>query len=110
MTAIQLSTAYRPVNCCRCGCGFALPDGFVRARREDHKTFFCPNGHANHFPQQTEEERLRADLEWAERRAANAAKRADNIAEQRDAERRRSAALKGVVTRTKNRIDYAGKE
>lgn len=57
------------LDCANCGIVFCLPVD-VRARRlEDHKTFWCPNGHANHFPQESKKEAtirlLRRDLDWA---------------------------------------------
>jgi len=44
--------------CSECGVVYALPCHFRETRLEDHATFYCPNGHRQHFPgKSTEEER-----------------------------------------------------
>lgn len=47
---------------CSCGVIYAITDRFEAARREDHKTFYCPNGCSRHYPQKTETEKLRDRL------------------------------------------------
>ena len=42
-----------PITCCVCDMTFAVSDGFKLRRLKDHKVFFCPNGHAQHFGQKT---------------------------------------------------------
>jgi hypothetical protein len=49
------------ITCSECGIGYCLPDHFYRTRKRDHGTFHCPNGHRQHFPGQSEEEKLRAE-------------------------------------------------
>lgn len=51
---------YTVVPCAACFMPFAITVDFEKKRRRDHIGFFCPMGHSNYFPQQTEEERLRA--------------------------------------------------
>ena len=36
--------------CANCGIQFALPLPFIEARRNDHFTFYCPNGHSLCIP------------------------------------------------------------
>lgn len=51
-------------TCATDGCGvmYGLEDGFVARRRDDHKSWNCPNGHHQHFPQKNVEELLRQEL------------------------------------------------
>ena len=44
---------------CQCDCGvvYALASGFIQARREDHKTFYCPNGCNRWYPGKTDKEK-----------------------------------------------------
>jgi DNA-binding transcriptional regulator YiaG len=70
---------FRTEQCCNCGVAFAMTADFMRRRRNDRKTFFCPNGHGQHYVGKTEAEKLREELE----RKQNAL----------DAERRRAVAL-----------------
>ncbi len=37
--------SYTTESCCSCGTRFAIDSEFMRNRRDDHKEFFCPNGH-----------------------------------------------------------------
>ncbi len=32
-------------SCYKCGIVFAMPADFVRKRRDDNQTFYCPSGH-----------------------------------------------------------------
>lgn len=84
-------------TCCNCHISFGMTKAMREARLEDLKTFYCPNGHAQHYTGKPTSERLRQRLEWAEAR-----ERA--LRDQKDATERSYRALKGVVTRTKRRI------
>jgi hypothetical protein len=44
------------VQCCVCGIVFGMPERYVKARRNDHKEFYCPNGHNQAFLGKTEGE------------------------------------------------------
>ena len=56
-------------TCCNCGIEFAVPKDFNDRRRQDHKSFYCPWGHAQSYTGQSEAEKLRAQLAEATRRA-----------------------------------------
>lgn len=61
-------------RCARAGCSndICLDPATVKRLRESHATFYCPLGHHNYFPDKTDQEkeleRLREQLDWAERR------------------------------------------
>ena len=42
-TRIEISLEH--LVCGGCGCVFAMPAVVLRAKREHHETWFCPNGH-----------------------------------------------------------------
>lgn len=94
------------VTCCREGCGitFGVADTWVRCRKRDHEWWYCPNGHRQHWPQES-------DLEAAERRAresrdalARERARHDQTKAARDAAQRSASAARGIATRIKNRV------
>jgi hypothetical protein len=85
------------IECASCGMLFGISQTYLRKRLEDHKGFYCPNGHANYFPQETEAERLRGQLEFARTRARGEERR-------REVAERSLAATKGVVTKLKKRV------
>lgn len=83
--------------CAECGIEFAAPSSYVKNRREDHKSFFCPNGHSLSYKGKSEVDRLREllaskerDIEWQR----SCRERAEKYA----------SAMKGQVTKIKNRV------
>lgn len=92
------------VVCARCSMTFAFPDDFRKRRENDHRSFYCPNGHGNYWPQKSELEKLREDL--AHERTERQHERTRRIAaqDQAQAAERSRAAIKGVLTKTKKRI------
>jgi hypothetical protein len=82
------------LHCAECGVQFGLPQLLVTTRRGDHASFHCPNGHANHFPHESEAERLRRQLHASE---LEATRRANELASMRkEAERLARRARAGV--------------
>jgi DNA-directed RNA polymerase alpha subunit len=55
------------IDCANCGTAFSIPEDLWRRRKADHKSFFCPNGHSNYYPEKkpTEADQLRDQLERA---------------------------------------------
>lgn len=61
--AVLKSTVdFESCTCSACGIVYFVPDNFRDKRRQDHKTFYCPNGHNQYFPGETEAERLTREL------------------------------------------------
>lgn len=89
------------LTCCNCGVLFGLESGYVAARRLDHKSFTCPNGHEQGYygPSKTEQE-LTATRQQLDA-ARSLAKRESN---RRTAAERSAIAYKGHATRLRNRI------
>lgn len=57
MSSIFVDTIeMRTIHCSRCGIPFATTNSFYLRKRDDHKTFFCPSGHKNYYPQESIEE------------------------------------------------------
>ena len=57
-------------ECCRCGVCFAIPQKLENERRKDHQEFYCPNGHRQHFSQESEAERYKRLWESEQRQTA----------------------------------------
>lgn len=97
-------------DCITCFVKFMVPTGFTKARQNDKKTFYCPNGHSMSYTQ-SEADRLRSELllqNQATQRAKEEAERErrwrqEACEEARTLERRLSAQ-RGVTTRLKNRV------
>ena len=94
---VPTPTDLQDVECSECGMCFWMRTRYVNSRREDHGTFYCPNGHNQYFPAKTEAEQLKAQLEAARRATADAR-------EQLARERSSHASTKGKLTKTLNRV------
>lgn len=76
---------YVNITCCRCGERFGLARDSHAHLKRSSQTFWCPNGHQQHFPLgPTEAEKLQQD------RASH--------------HKARAAAYKGQVTKIKRRV------
>lgn len=97
-------------TCCHedCGVVFGLEQGFVRHRETDHRSFYCPNGHSQHFPGKTKDqleiERLNVELGKEQRRRQWAEQSRDMANQREDRAKRKAAAYRGVLTKTKKRV------
>lgn len=49
------------ISCCECGVPFWITNSFHRKLVDSEKTFYCPNGHAQHFSE-TENSRLKKTI------------------------------------------------
>ena len=103
MSTLSITTKLTTITCCTCAITFAVPDEWEARRREDHKGFFCPNGHSLTFTGKTEAENLREQLDAEKARAEFWRKERDRNAQRADAADRRAAAARGQVTKLKNR-------
>lgn len=104
-TIVQIQLTHMTCDHEGCGITFAVPETWRAERRDDHKTFYCPNGHSRWFPTGTSDlEKANKRAEEAEQRVRWANNRADRIAMERDAVEYRRRAMKGQVTKLRNRI------
>lgn len=96
------------LTCYSCGVLFGLENGYDDRRRNDHKSFYCPNGHSQAYlgPSKVEQERDAArELAKREAQRRETAERNARYAENNAEHARRSAAAyKGWATRVRNRI------
>jgi hypothetical protein len=59
MKTVTLPTTLAVVECATCCMAFGVPERFVKDRRADHKSFFCPAGHSNVYSAESDEEKAR---------------------------------------------------
>jgi len=50
MNTVQFTVTFEVLTCGECGIEFAVPTSWVSVRREDHRSWCCPNKHDRHFP------------------------------------------------------------
>ncbi len=80
-------------HCCNCRMPFAMTMDLQRARRDDHKSFYCPQGHGQHYTGPSEAEKLRGEVE-----------RQKQMREAEEARRRKIEAERDDVARAHNRM------
>jgi len=85
------------IECGGCGVSFALTDKYDRARRDDHKTFYCPNGCPRAYNGESKAERL-------ERQLATERARVDQARADAEFQKKRAAGIQGELTKTKKRV------
>lgn len=99
MSSLTISTTYTVIDCFNCGVLFAVPDQVNDEWVRTGKSFYCPNGHRQHYIESTVKK-----LE-KERQAREAAERqARARLELLRAEERSHAATRGVVTKQKKKL------
>lgn len=103
-TTIAIETTLEMVVCCNCGMSFAVPDVVLRERKRDHKLFYCPAGHSQYFPGESDIEKLKKELKKAQQFAKEMDAARIHAEDQRQAAERSRRAAVAAHTRTKNRI------
>jgi hypothetical protein len=97
---LQFTLTFKVTYCCHSGCGtpIALPVlVYNRFLNDPSQWFHCCFGHSQHFTGPTEAEKLKSQLESAQR--------SEKWWQEKAAQRGRSAkAFKGQVTRIRNRV------
>ncbi len=96
-------------TCCVCDMQFSIPDNVYKARLDDGKSFYCPNGHAQYYTKaiipglQKRIRDLTASLNAKESNRFHWKTKAEQLA-------RRLSATKGVVTKLRKQYLKKGKK
>lgn len=90
--------------CCACGCLFAMPTDMQQRRVEDHKSFYCPNGHPQQYTGEREAQRLQRELNAAIQSRDAARSSRDYAQKEADHFRKARDGMKGQLVLTKKRI------
>lgn len=61
-TLLNFEVQFVVEECINCGIPFAMSEHLQRELKRNHKNFYCPCGHAQHYVGMTEEQRLRNQL------------------------------------------------
>jgi hypothetical protein len=91
------------MDCYTCGVVFAITIEYEDRRRDDGRSFQCPNGHGNAWSE-SEADRQRRRAEIAERNLRYAHSARDAARDQAAAAERSAAAYRGHLTRLRNKV------
>lgn len=103
---LDLLTTYKVITCGHKGCGvtYAIPETMYTRLLNSHDSFWCPNGHCRVFLCESEAEKLRKQLLATQAKLDREQADSSWQRKQRERAERSAKALRGVVTRTKNRV------
>lgn len=97
LNALQMQAELVSEQCCECGITFAVPKQWLRTKKENHKSIYCPNGHGFHYPSESDTEKLERRLRFEKNRRQAAERESRHNANV-------ARAQKAAKTRLKNRI------
>lgn len=95
-TTLNANVTFVVEDCCNCGTPFAMTKELRDRRLEDHKSFYCPNGHSQSYTGKTEAQKLREQLERMEIQR-------DHARDETRRARLAASAAKGQATKARNR-------
>lgn len=93
----EIATTFEPLSCGSCGVQFAMTETMYKKLRRNKKYFYCTNGCHIHFYTESDEERLRRQLDSEREENRGLSYRLDHA-------NRSRAALRGQVTKIKRRV------
>jgi hypothetical protein len=106
---IQVAVEMVTEECCNCGVMFAMTKDFKDEKLKyrnspNRKTFYCPNGHAQHYLGETEETKLKRELQQERERAEREERLRRRAQDEATHERHRANGYKGHATRITKRV------
>ena len=101
----QISVQMITVKCINCGVLFGVTEGYQQDRKQDHKSFRCPNGHSQYYPGETDEQKEIKSLKGEVACLTECCDIETEKAKKAEASRR---AYKGVGTKLKKAIAGGG--
>ena len=96
---MQATTTFTVVDCPSCNTLFAITAQYEDRRREDGGDFYCPSGHSMSYGNS-----VRSQLKKERERAGRLAAQLDQTRANLDATERSRRAMKGQVTKIRNRV------
>lgn len=101
---MQLGLELVVIDCISCGIPFAAPKQWRQERINDHRRFYCPNGHEQHYTGKTEAERLRDELARTKAQLDQKSARIVDLQDEVQHQERRVNGYKGALGRVKRRV------
>jgi hypothetical protein len=95
-------TQLEALSCANCGVLFAAPEHMLDKRRDNHETFYCPSGHSNYFPDESQAEKYKRLFNAEKDRRAQVQARADQT-------QASLSATRGVVTKQRKKLERVSK-
>jgi type 1 glutamine amidotransferase len=70
MSEVNITDQFVLITCYKsdCGISWAMPKSWDKHRLDDHKTFYCPNGHTQGYVVKSDSEKLKEEIEGLNKR------------------------------------------
>lgn len=95
--SVYTSVSLEVQTCIACGVYFGVPKQLDYQLRQNHKSFYCPNGHPQSYCGESEAEKLRRELKRKEQEVADQVRaKLQAQSELQAAERKLKRVAKGV--------------
>lgn len=104
MGKIWLTVGFLVEDCCKCGITFAMTEDYATKRKNDHKSFYCPNGHAQYYTRKSDAEKLKDQLVHCQLDRDFWIDGHDREKNGRKTAERSRSALRGVITKMKGKV------
>lgn len=98
-------------TCIQCGVKYGMDAEFRRMRKEDHKLFYCPAGHGQHYTGKSEAEKLKEQTQALQEQLRSKqetldwyAQRNTNLHTELTKQKYSNRALKAAKTKIMNRV------
>ena len=101
---ITVAIELEHITCANCGMVFAFDGDLIDRRRRDHQNFYCPSGHDNFFPGESDVEKLQRELKEAQLEIKRAEYRVQSAQLERKEAQQQLSATRGQMTKLKKRI------
>ncbi|URL59586.1 hypothetical protein IM816_05680 [Luteibacter flocculans] len=109
MATIVKSETFEVIHCASCSVSFCMSAAYIAARRSDRKSFYCPNGHSQWFPGETDKDRaqkLAGQLDQERTRLQQERERSEAYANQLAISQRTRKAVSTRLRKVKARVGH----
>jgi len=107
--SIMMNWPLVAVECCNCHTLFAMTQEMHNRRHRDHKLFYCPQGHSQHFTGKTDDERsiarLQKELATANSNHSYWKRKAESAISCGETKKRKLANARGQITKLRKKYE-----
>ena len=93
---MEIRSNYQCCTCGECGIHFAIPVEYWLQLRDNHETFYCPKGHPRYYPKESDEEKLKKQLNTCKRKI-------DDLSYEKEVAQKSAISYKAHFKRVKNK-------
>ena len=97
---------WKAETCCECGAAFCMDNDLYLLRQKDHRMFYCPNGHAQHYIGETASEKRVKELERALMAEQQRVRQAQEAQKWAETSARGARQMRGKAEAARKRLEH----